>query len=515
MMGAAFRRALPLPLPLPLLMLLLLLLAFGLPGALPAAQAFQPAVEQPAVPAAPARSKPSASEAFAKQDGGAFLQLHARFLERARSGPVGLLFLGDSITAGWQRTPHIWEAYYGRYQPANFGIGGARTQNLIWQIEHGELEGIAPKVTVLMMGTNNSLEYDAKEIAAANRKIVGMIRARLPDTRILVLGIFPRGPRDPRGGPKGGPITPAAVAEAARRMATIEAVNRDLATLDDGKTVRFLDIGAVFLGQDGRIPLSIMPDQLHPGPAGYQLWADAMQPLLDSMMKAGFTPKEELAALFEAEGETPFPSAYTGTLAFSALKARYVSGNGHGYRHELKTARQHRQTVADTREHFSASVTPTLPAGAKTIVAQYHAEGLDTLVKVYVQDTADPGGIDGQAGNGVFDVLARLKGTDGKEITTALGTVRSGESFSLDIRFADGSASVAASTARHGAIDTGRTPIKADSGKIYFKFGDYLQARDPATHAHTSNRAKWDEYFQQKGIGSSEVRFNDTKFTRG
>ena len=154
---------------------------------------------------------------------------------------------------------------------------------LLRQIEHGELEGIAPKVTVLMMGTNNSLDYNAAEIAAANRKIVGMVRARLPETKILVLGIFPRGPRDP----KGGPVTPAAIEEAAQRMATIAAVNRDLASLDDGKTVRFLDIGAVFLGQDGRIPHAIMPDQLHPGPAGYQLWADAMQPLLDSMLKAG------------------------------------------------------------------------------------------------------------------------------------------------------------------------------------------------------------------------------------
>jgi hypothetical protein len=72
---------------------------------------------------------------------------------RARkSGPVGLLFLGDSITERWKVAPHIWDAYYSKYQPANFGIGGARTQNLIWQIEHGELDGIAPKVTVLMLG---------------------------------------------------------------------------------------------------------------------------------------------------------------------------------------------------------------------------------------------------------------------------------------------------------------------------------------------------------------------------
>jgi lysophospholipase L1-like esterase len=226
-------------------------------------------------------SRLSASEAFQKQDKGVFLQKHESFLARGKSGPVGLLFLGDSITERWHVAPHIWDAYYGKYQPANFGIGGDRTQNLIWQIEHGELDGLAPKVTVLMLGTNNSLDYSAEEIAAADRKIVGMIRARLPDTRILVLGIFPRGPRDP----KGNPVTEAAVAEAAKRMQTIDAVNRELARLDDGKTIRFLNINQVFLGQDGRIPHAIMPDQLHPGAAGYQLWADAMQPLLESMLK--------------------------------------------------------------------------------------------------------------------------------------------------------------------------------------------------------------------------------------
>jgi lysophospholipase L1-like esterase len=231
--------------------------------------------------APPAKPKLSASEAFEKQDNGVFLKHHEAFLARAKSGPIGLLFLGDSITERWKVAPHIWEAYYGKYQPANFGIGGARTQNLIWQIEHGELDGIAPKVTVLMLGTNNSLEYNAEEIAAADRKIVAMVRAKLPQTKLLVLGIFPRGPREA----KGVALTQASFDDAAKRMRTITAVNSDLAKLDDGNTIRFLDIGAVFLGQDGKIPNAIMPDQLHPGPAGYQLWADAMQPLLDSMLK--------------------------------------------------------------------------------------------------------------------------------------------------------------------------------------------------------------------------------------
>jgi len=245
------------------------------------------AVAQVTTPAAPPAAGPvpanqlSASEPFEKQDKGAFLEKHTAFLARAKSGPIGLLFLGDSITERWRIAPHIWQAYYGQYQPANFGIGGDRTQNVIWRIEHGELDGIAPKVLVLMLGTNNSYTYTAAEIAAADRKIVAMIRARLPATRILLLAVFPRGPRDP----KGGPINAAAIDDAARRMVTIQALNADLAKLDDGNSVRFLDINAVFLGQDGHIPPTLMPDQLHPGPAGYQLWADAMQPLLTAMMQ--------------------------------------------------------------------------------------------------------------------------------------------------------------------------------------------------------------------------------------
>jgi lysophospholipase L1-like esterase len=259
-----------------------LLLALSLLSCQAIAQVSAPASTTAVVAPAPSGGiKQSASAPFPKKDNGKFLAHHENFLARAKSGPIELLFLGDSITERWHVAPHIWQAYYGKYQAANFGIGGDRTQHLIWQIEHGELDGIAPKVTVLMIGTNNSLDYNAEEIAAANRKIVAMIRARLPDTRILVLGILPRGPRDM----KGGPVTPAFIDEAAKRKLTIDAVNRDLAKLDDGKTIRFLDMSAAFLGQDGRIPYALMPDQLHPGPAGYQLWADAMQPLLSNMMK--------------------------------------------------------------------------------------------------------------------------------------------------------------------------------------------------------------------------------------
>jgi lysophospholipase L1-like esterase len=238
----------------------------------------------PGAKAAAPAPKPDASAAIEKPDTtGRFRKAHESFLARGKAGPIGVLFLGDSITAGWASSSrtHIWETYYGKWQPANFGIGGDQTQHVIWRIENGELDGIAPKVVVLMLGTNNSRTHTAAEIAAADKKIVGLIRAKLPNTKVLVLAVFPRGPRKD----KDGKISAQVAAEAARQMEVINGVNAELAKLDDGQQVRFLDINEVFLGQDGKIPFSVMPDQLHPNTAGYQLWADAMQPTLTAMMK--------------------------------------------------------------------------------------------------------------------------------------------------------------------------------------------------------------------------------------
>ena len=244
------------------------------------------AFAQTAAPSAPATAtapvKVDASAAIEKKDTtGAFRKMHDSFLARGKAGPVGVLFIGDSITAGWTKVPHIWERYYGNDQPANFGIGGDQTQHVIWRIENGELAGLQPKVTVLMLGTNNSAAHTAAEITAANKKIVELIRAKMPTTKVLLLAIFPRGARKD----KDGKITDGAIADAAQRTGVINAVNAELAKLDDGNHVRFLDIAAVFYGQDGKIPFALMPDQLHPNAAGYQLWADAMKPLLTAMLK--------------------------------------------------------------------------------------------------------------------------------------------------------------------------------------------------------------------------------------
>ncbi len=203
-------------------------------------------------------------------NGEKFLQMHQKFLARAKEGNIGVLFLGDSITAGWEKAPDVWAKYYEPLHAANFGIGGDRTQHVLWRIENGELEGISPKVVVLMIGTNNSNSDPAGRIAMAIERIVQEIRGKLPKTRILLLGVFPRSRETDKPD----------------QMDTIRRVNETISRLDDGgKTVKYLDIGDKFLGPDGKVPRDIMPDALHPNEKGYQIWAEAMQATLEEMLK--------------------------------------------------------------------------------------------------------------------------------------------------------------------------------------------------------------------------------------
>ena len=194
---------------------------------------------------------------------------HQQFLDRIKQGPIDLLFLGDSITDYWRnRAPDLFDANYGQYRPANFGIAGDKTQNVIWRITHGELDGINPKVVVLMIGTNNLANAADDRIAAGVEKIVSIIRAKWPDSKVLLLGILPRGPRadDPR-------------------RARIENINRRIDDLDDdGRHVTFLDMGKKFLEPDGSISTTVMADYLHPTKKGYQIWADAMRGTLLTLL---------------------------------------------------------------------------------------------------------------------------------------------------------------------------------------------------------------------------------------
>ncbi len=220
--------------------------------------------------------KPDASVAAPRTDKPKFYTLHEEYLRRGKTGPIGVLFIGDSITERWNTVPELWEKSFGAWQPANFGIGGDQTQNVIWRIENGELDGIAPKVVVLLLGTNNSHQHSASEIAEADAKIVRMIQEKIPGTKILLLGIFPRGPRS---------NTNDDVYDAAKRMQVINGANLRLAKLADGEKVRYLNINTAFLSSNGKIPIEVMPDQLHLSPKGYEIWANELKGPLAEMMK--------------------------------------------------------------------------------------------------------------------------------------------------------------------------------------------------------------------------------------
>jgi lysophospholipase L1-like esterase len=185
---------------------------------------------------------------------------------------VELLFLGDSITQGWNNNA-IWKRHYEPRNAANFGIGGDRTQHVLWRIENGEIEGLSPRVAVLMIGTNNISSNTPEEIAEGVKANVSKLREKLPETKILLLGVFPRG------------ATRDKTAEAAKPADQPAKINAIISKLDDGKAVKYLDIGKVFLDAEGNIPRSLMPDFLHLSPPGYRKWADAIEPTLWDMMQ--------------------------------------------------------------------------------------------------------------------------------------------------------------------------------------------------------------------------------------
>jgi lysophospholipase L1-like esterase len=200
---------------------------------------------------------------------------HEGFLAEAREGKYNLVFIGDSITDGWRNGGReVWNKVYAPRHALNLGIGGDRTQHVLWRIEHGELDGLKPKAVVLMIGTNNtgkekdgSPRNSTAEVIQGVTAIVEQIRAKLPQSKLLLLAIFPRGTVD------------------APPRAQIKQINAALAKLDDGNMIKFLDIGKAFLADDGSIPKTIMPDLLHPNKEGYQRWADAMEPALAAMLK--------------------------------------------------------------------------------------------------------------------------------------------------------------------------------------------------------------------------------------
>jgi len=218
----------------------------------------------------------SAIEAEPRRNNEAWLQRHLGFAEQARTAAgCELLFLGDSITDHWRRKAvELWDTHYAPHGALNFGISGDRTQHLLWRLQNGGLGQLRPKVVVLMIGTNNlgfnrdgvTPRNTLAEVADGIRANVHFLRHALPETKILLLGIFPRGE-----------------AGSALRLATLQ-VNAAISTLDDGVGIFYLDLAAAFLEPDGSIAEDIMPDLLHPTTQGYERWAAAMDAVLKRLL---------------------------------------------------------------------------------------------------------------------------------------------------------------------------------------------------------------------------------------
>ena len=196
-----------------------------------------------------------------------FEEFNARV--KASGGKADVIFVGDSITQGWEGSgKEVWAKYYAPRHAINLGIGSDHTQHVLWRLDHGNLDGLKPKVSVLLIGVNNIPDETntPRMVLEGVTAVVQKLREKLPDTKVLLLGIFPfRQDFDLQRG---------------RALQ----VNQALRRLDDGKWVRFLDFGHLFIQPDGKISQDMMPDFVHLTPNGYRLWAETMEPKLAELL---------------------------------------------------------------------------------------------------------------------------------------------------------------------------------------------------------------------------------------
>jgi len=200
--------------------------------------------------------------------GGGWTKRHESFNKRVAKGECDLIFIGDSITQGWEgRGKNVWAKFYGKRNAVNLGIGGDRTQHVIWRLDNGNLKNITPKAAVIMIGTNNAGSNTSQQIADGVEAIVKQLRNKTPKTQILLLAVFPRGANP-----------------ADKRRKVNEGANAIFKKLADGKHVHYLDIGPKFLEKDGTLTRKIMPDLLHLSEAGYTIWAESIEAKLKELM---------------------------------------------------------------------------------------------------------------------------------------------------------------------------------------------------------------------------------------
>jgi beta-glucosidase len=205
---------------------------------------------------------------------------HQAVLERVAKGNVDLLLIGDSITHGWEnKGKALWDKYYAPRNAANLGFSGDRTEHVLWRLQNGEIENIKPKLAILMIGTNNSGgdQYTPGQIADGIKAIVCTLRTKLPETKVLILAIFPRGDGAQRANPESN-------ADFNTQWAKNDKASLLASKLADNKMIFYKDINKAFLNDQRVLTRDVMPDLLHPAEAGYQLWAEAMEPTVAKLM---------------------------------------------------------------------------------------------------------------------------------------------------------------------------------------------------------------------------------------
>jgi beta-glucosidase len=194
----------------------------------------------------------------------------ALVLQRAKESPgeYDIEFIGDSITQGWEEAgANAWKKYYGKRKVINMGVTGERTEHVLWRFENGQLDGIKAKVAVVLIGTNCSGgQAPEADIVEGVTAVVQQVRTRQPATKILLLGIFPRGQTF-----------------SVQRGQVLQ-VNQALAKLADGKNIFYMDFGSQLIEPDGSISPGIMPDFLHLSERGYEIWGNAIEPKLKELL---------------------------------------------------------------------------------------------------------------------------------------------------------------------------------------------------------------------------------------
>ena len=207
------------------------------------------------------------------------LAAHAQLLEKAKHGSIDIYFEGDSITRRWGATDYPallenWDRNFFGWNAADFGWGADKIQNILWRLENGELDGVNPKIIVLLAGTNNvgnALPLEGQEARVADitkglKAVLDMLRAKVPNATIIATAIFPRN-------------------DNMAVMPIISQVNRNLGQMADGGKIRYLNINAKLADRDGKLIDGMMnPDKLHPAIPGYQVWADALKPIFTELL---------------------------------------------------------------------------------------------------------------------------------------------------------------------------------------------------------------------------------------